>query len=146
VLNIRSLRLCCWIITSVVLFCKDGGFSFTVHLWCLVACGVMVDILRSETCWAHKKWNKTASDMKLVFYSSTTTMMHGPINIMFKSGTLRQDHLLILNDCTLSRGELITPIMWIKINDEKAAGSQIGKVWHNVTNPFSKYNKVEDLF
>jgi len=41
----------------------------------------MMDILMSETCWAHKKWNKTASDIKLVFYSSTITMMHGPINV-----------------------------------------------------------------
>jgi len=40
-----------------------------------------MDILMSETCWAHKKWNKLASDIKLVFYSSTITMMHGPINI-----------------------------------------------------------------
>jgi len=32
---------------------------------------VMMDILMSETCWAHKKWNKIASDIKLVFYSST---------------------------------------------------------------------------
>ena len=31
----------------------------------------MMDILMSETCWAHKKWNKIASDIKLVFYSST---------------------------------------------------------------------------
>jgi len=31
---------------------------------------LMVDILMPETCWAHKKWNKTASDIKLVFYSS----------------------------------------------------------------------------
>ena len=37
--------------------------------------------IMSETCWAHKKWNKIASDIKLVFYSSTITMMHGPINI-----------------------------------------------------------------
>jgi len=42
---------------------------------------LMVDILMSETCWAHKKWNKIASDIKLVFYSSFITMMHGPINI-----------------------------------------------------------------
>ena len=42
---------------------------------------LMTDILMSETCWAHKKWNKIASDIKLVFYSSTITMMHGPINI-----------------------------------------------------------------
>jgi len=42
---------------------------------------LMMDILMSETCWVHKKWNKIASDIKLVFYSSTVTMMHGPINI-----------------------------------------------------------------
>ena len=41
----------------------------------------MMDIVMPETCWAHKKWNKTASDIKLVFYSSTITMMHGPINV-----------------------------------------------------------------
>ena len=39
--------------------------------------------LMSETCWAHKKWNKIASDIKLVFHSSTIAMMHGPINIRF---------------------------------------------------------------
>ena len=32
-----------------------------------------MDILISETCWAHKKWNKIASDIKLVFYSSTNS-------------------------------------------------------------------------
>ena len=42
---------------------------------------LMMDILMSETCWARKKWNKIASDIKLVFYSSTITMMHGPIII-----------------------------------------------------------------
>jgi len=31
---------------------------------------LMMDILMSETCWAHKKWNKKASDIKFVFYSS----------------------------------------------------------------------------
>ena len=31
---------------------------------------MMMDILMSETCWAYKKWNKIASDIKLVFYSS----------------------------------------------------------------------------
>jgi len=36
---------------------------------------LMVDILMSETCWAHKKWNKIASDIKLVFYSSTLNCM-----------------------------------------------------------------------
>ena len=42
---------------------------------------LMMDILTPETCWVHKKWNKIASDIKLVFYSSVITMMHGPINI-----------------------------------------------------------------
>jgi len=31
----------------------------------------MMDILMSEVCWAHKKWNKITSDIKLFFYSST---------------------------------------------------------------------------
>ena len=35
---------------------------------------LMNDILMSETCWAHKKWNKITSVIKLVFYSSTTNM------------------------------------------------------------------------
>ena len=30
-----------------------------------------MDILMSETCWAHNKWNKIASDIKLVFHSLT---------------------------------------------------------------------------
>jgi len=32
---------------------------------------LVMDILISETCWEHEKWNKIASDIKLVFYSST---------------------------------------------------------------------------
>jgi len=35
---------------------------------------LMMDILMSETCWAHKKWNKIASDIKLIFYSSTNSL------------------------------------------------------------------------
>ena len=31
---------------------------------------LMIDILMSETCWAHKNWNKIASNSKFVFYSS----------------------------------------------------------------------------
>jgi len=45
---------------------------------------LMMDILMPETCWTYKKWNKITSDIKLVFYSSTITMMHGPINIRLK--------------------------------------------------------------
>ena len=44
---------------------------------------LMMAILMSETCWVHKKLNKIASDIKLVFYSLAITMMHGPINIRF---------------------------------------------------------------
>jgi len=35
---IRSLRLCWWITTSVILFCKDGWFSVSVNLQCIVVC------------------------------------------------------------------------------------------------------------
>jgi len=36
---------------------------------------LMMDILKSETCWAHKKWNKIASDIKLVFYSQLSVLI-----------------------------------------------------------------------
>ena len=86
--TIRSLRLCCWITTLVVLFLV----RCVVEIWCENKTTdvviqqnsrklLMMDKLMSETCWAHKKWNKKASDIKLVFYSSAITMMHGPINI-----------------------------------------------------------------
>ena len=39
---------------------------------------LMMDILMSETCWAHKKWNKIASDIKLFFYSSTKQIIIYP--------------------------------------------------------------------
>ena len=104
---IRSLRLFCWITTLVVLFLVRCvlepwyGWVGVVSVLqaeaqlCIVTKNnttnviiqqnsrklMVMDILMSETCWAHKKWNKIASDIKLVFYSSTITMMHGPINI-----------------------------------------------------------------
>ena len=99
---IRSFRLCCWITTSVVLFSfrcvldttgntqtqqhqisntqrtenKTTDVVIQQHSRKLL----MMDILMSETCCAHKNWNKIASVIKLIFYSSTITMMHGPIN------------------------------------------------------------------
>ena len=115
----RSLRLCSWITTSVVLFSvrcvlelllrlifgggRFAGWSTSVlqpttrtppnisrskssntqrtenkttdvvihqHSRRLLK----MDILMSETCWAHNKWNKIASDIKLVFHLSTTTV------------------------------------------------------------------------
>ena len=111
----RSLRLCWWITTSVVLFSVCCVLELLLRLvfggvrfagWSTAsACKtittqnqphqisntqrnenkttdvviqqhrrklLMMDILMSETCWAHKKWNKIASDIKLVFHSSTT--------------------------------------------------------------------------
>ena len=126
---IRSLRLSCWIITSVVLFsvcCVLGiwcGWVWVVPVLQAEASAyntgtiqtqqhqisniqrnknkttdvviqqhsrklLMMDILMSETCWAHKKWHKIASDIKLVCYSSTITKMHGPINIRFTCSVL----------------------------------------------------------
>jgi transposase InsO family protein len=38
-----------------------------------------MDVLMSETCWAHNKWNKMASDIKLVFHSSSV-MLCRPLN------------------------------------------------------------------
>jgi len=121
---IRSLRLCCWITTLVVLFLV----RCVLEIWCgwvwvvsvlqaeASACNtdttpiklhrisnthriknkttnvviqqhsqklLMMDILISETCWARKEWNKIASDIKLVSYSSAIIMMHGPIYVRF---------------------------------------------------------------
>ena len=59
---------------------------------------LMMDVLMSETCWAHKKWNKIASDIKLVFYSSNITMTHGPINIRLKTVF---DYILLIFVVTL---------------------------------------------
>jgi len=106
---IRSLRLCCSITTSVVLF----YVRCVLETWCgwvwvvsvlqaeASACNtnvvieqytrkfLMMDIFMSETCWVHEKWNKISSDIKLVFYSSTITMKHGPINIRFNINSLQ---------------------------------------------------------
>jgi len=49
---------------------------------------LMMDILLSETCWAHKKWNKIASDIKLVFYSVTTHFVNNNISVNVTKNTL----------------------------------------------------------
>ena len=46
---------------------------------------LMMDILMSKTCWAHKKWNKIASDVKLVFQSSSEVCPFGPKPTVKKS-------------------------------------------------------------
>ena len=40
---------------------------------------LMTDILMSETCWAHKKWNKAATDINLVFYSPNRARLSIPL-------------------------------------------------------------------
>ena len=55
---------------------------------------MMMDILMSETCWAHKKWNKIASDIKLVFYSSATAFL-GVVSEM--KHTDKHNFLIILS-------------------------------------------------
>jgi len=96
---IRNLRLFCWITTSIVLFLVRCVLEFRCG-WVGVVSMLQAEAQlvfqpatriplqpnhtetpMSETCGAHKKWNKIASDIKLVFYSSTITMVHGPINI-----------------------------------------------------------------
>ena len=100
----RSLRLCWWITTSVVLFSvrcvlellqaeallqpakrtppktartKSSNTQRTENKTTDVVIHqhsrklLKMDILMSETCWAHNKWNKIASDLKFVFHSST---------------------------------------------------------------------------
>ena len=95
---IRSLRLFCWITTLVVLFFVRCVLEFRLQPATRIPFQpnrtetpthmepknntnnviiqqnsrklLMMDILMSETCWVHKKWNKIASGIKLVFYSS----------------------------------------------------------------------------
>ena len=55
---------------------------------------LMMDILMSETCWAHKTWNKIASDIKLVFYSSTITAM----NLSIRNKTMSDERKCRLVD------------------------------------------------
>ena len=78
----RRLRLCWWITTSVVLFSVRCVLEFLLRL-VFGGVGFAGWSTMSETCWAHKKWNKIANDIKFVFHSSTIAMMHGPINISF---------------------------------------------------------------
>jgi len=65
-----------------------------------------MDILMSETCWAHK-WNKNSKWHQVGLLFSTITMMHGPINIrccivllhiMFVAWTVCIRHILSLHD------------------------------------------------
>jgi len=137
---IRSLRLCCWITTSVVLF----SVRCVLEIWCgwvwvvsvLQATDttqtqphqisntqrtedkttdvviqqqsrklLMMDILMSETCSAHKKWNNIARDIKLVFYSSTVKMTQGPINIRAWWGSVSFSTVILLHGINVQEEE-----------------------------------------
>ena len=79
---------------------------------------LVMDILMSETCWAHKKWNKIASDIKLVIHSSTITMMHGPINIS-------KEYLSCNKLCTYGIGKhhMLKTLQWEKLGSYEAVCS-----------------------
>ena len=76
----RSLRLLCLITTLVVLQNNTTNMAIQKNIRKLL----MMDILMSEKCWANKKWNKKASDIKLVFYSSTVTIKVSSYDVMKK--------------------------------------------------------------
>ena len=62
---------------------------------------LMMDILMSETCWIQKKWNKIASDIKLVFYEYSSNLILSDMCFIggpFHSGfpTYIRAHLLFL--------------------------------------------------
>jgi hypothetical protein len=80
-----------------------------------------MDILMFKTWWAHKKWNKIASDIKLVFHSSTIVMMHGPINIIFT-----------MLSSVIYRGYLKLSVLWLQMHFQSWNCSQaVSKpVWH----------------
>jgi len=69
---------------------------------------LMMDIIMSETYWAHKTWNNIASDRKLVFYSS---------NICCNINTVRTlPHRVIMFFAWLSPWATITAINSIKVS------------------------------
>jgi len=43
---------------------------------------LIMDILMSETCWTHKKWNKIASDIKSIFHSSPVTDVYWTVHLV----------------------------------------------------------------
>ena len=111
---IRSLRLCCWITTSVVLFSdvlqpakraplktqphqisntqrtenKTTDVAIQQHSHKLL----MMAILMFETCWPRNKWNKIASYIKLVFHSSTMFVYIQPLSVT-KDNFLLKEYL-----------------------------------------------------
>ena len=97
---IKSLQIFCWITTLVIQqnSCKLLMIDvltlilLTWRIWWApnnsnrwqMGFNSAFEGLMSETCWAHKKWNKISSEIKLVFYSSTTSYMFRCLLCHFK--------------------------------------------------------------
>ena len=76
---------------------------------------LMMDILMSETFWVRKKWNKVASYIKLVFYSSTVLchICHWMFHIIcnwYRSINRRAQGLIETSVC----GEFIGLKTWVQ--------------------------------
>jgi len=54
---------------------------------------LVMDILMSEICWAHKKWNKIESGIELVFYSSKWILWFSYKHLMTKNETCLKSHV-----------------------------------------------------
>jgi hypothetical protein len=54
-----------------------------------------MDILMSKTCWAHNKWNKIASDFKLVFHSSTVNLLTPNDSYMGRTAPLTSKRFIL---------------------------------------------------
>ena len=64
-----------------------------------------MDILMSETCWAHNNWNKTASGIKLVFHSSTLHYIYTYQTVFSKE--IRTPYV---------KSEPVSPSPWLWLN------------------------------
>ena len=110
----RSLRLCCCCRLKHASACNTGATSTqphrisNTHLTKNITTNVVIqqhsrkllviDILMSETCLAHKKWNKIASDIQvgLLFFNCHNdarsnnvrcTQLYFPVNLSSTQGT-----------------------------------------------------------
>jgi len=71
---------------------------------------LMMDILMSETCWAHKMWNKRVSDIKFVFSSSTSGIFC--FISLFHATTCFEHYVLIIMRSKLyyTASGIVTPV------------------------------------
>jgi len=74
---------------------------------------LMMAILMSETCWVHKKWNKTASDIKLVlffnYYNDAWSKKHKIHHMMYSVGQVPYNLLNKINLILLTSHVLRIP-------------------------------------